>query len=276
MAGCLGGAPPLAPSSTAPTAAVEAIADAETGAIHGNVVDDQLLPIPAAEVAILALGAKALSDEAGVFTFNDLAPGEYALAVAKLGYESAARKVTIIAGEVTNVTITLAPVEIAPEPYIMSVPHVSFIQVGNAWGHYASNLANTTGIHGLMCESCVFNIEFAPQPAALMTETRWECSPCVPPLINADVWLIISQNSTAVVTVNTYLTNGEQYLWTEPQQERIGVAKDNRAEWRINAAGGSVAGTGAEGISYNQRIQLWQTFAYHTGLPEGYSAFPPE
>lgn len=82
----------------------------DTASIQGSVVDDAVVPIPAAQVAILDLQLVAVTDENGAFEFRNVAPGTYKVAAAALGYQSSAKSVDAFAGQATTVTFSLAPI----------------------------------------------------------------------------------------------------------------------------------------------------------------------
>lgn len=87
-----------------------------TGAIEGTVTDDQLHPLAGAEVAASSLGLVTQTDQMGRFTFSNIEPGPLALSAAKVGYESATKRVSVEAGTKTAVAIALAPLP-SDEPY---------------------------------------------------------------------------------------------------------------------------------------------------------------
>lgn len=121
LAGCVGGEatePKGGPADQqVPEAAPPAQFDEGSGAIEGLVHDDSLAPLPGAQVALGELPeASALADQEGRFTLSRVPPGSYRLFAQKLGYESAAKLVTVVAGEVTMVDVTLVPLPVV-EPY---------------------------------------------------------------------------------------------------------------------------------------------------------------
>jgi hypothetical protein len=71
------------------------VPSARPGSISGAVVDTTGRPIEGADVLIQAFKRRTLSDTAGLFHFDSLAPGEYNVAVRRVGFYPAARRVTL-------------------------------------------------------------------------------------------------------------------------------------------------------------------------------------
>ncbi|HEX9815830.1 MAG TPA: carboxypeptidase-like regulatory domain-containing protein [Candidatus Thermoplasmatota archaeon] len=84
-----------------------------SGAVEGLVIDTESLPIDGAIVALVGSTApQVATDVAGRFVLNGIAPGTYQLAVAKLGYSSAAKQLDVLAGEVTRSVLTIEKIEV--------------------------------------------------------------------------------------------------------------------------------------------------------------------
>ncbi|HLE46974.1 MAG TPA: carboxypeptidase-like regulatory domain-containing protein, partial [Candidatus Thermoplasmatota archaeon] len=158
MAGCADTeAAPAAASSTAPAAEPSAAAD--VGSITGRVVDDELVPIKGAELALTPSGAKTTSDEAGAFTFNDLTPGTHVLYAVALGYVANQFKVEVAAGEVTTKDIQLKPVPLVGDPYLLTRHGVAFLNLAVVDASYLSALKP------IICAPCdvYFIVDAGPQ-----------------------------------------------------------------------------------------------------------------
>lgn len=106
--------------------------DESTAGIQGVVTDDSFNPIANATVGILDRDAVASTNEGGRFALSRLEPGPVFLAVQALGYESVVRSIDLRAGEVTEVTLSLAALAIV-EPYHVVVPKNGKIFCGVAW-----------------------------------------------------------------------------------------------------------------------------------------------
>lgn len=129
LAGCAkGGAKSEEPTSTnAVQVSGESLPDA--GSIEGIVVDESVAPIQGAVVSLEGLEGQAVTDEAGAFFFNNLAPGSYNLFVAKLGFEASAKKVDVVANQPTKVTASLVTIAIK-ESYVESIEFKLFMTCG--------------------------------------------------------------------------------------------------------------------------------------------------
>lgn len=121
------------------------VARDDTGTIVGLVLDDSLAPIPGVQVAVMDdEDASAVTDESGSFNITGLAPGTYSVAVQKLGYDSAVKKVDVRAGEATDVQFTLTSVAVVSEPYHVLLigdgyfscgAYVAVLGFGIRWGN---------------------------------------------------------------------------------------------------------------------------------------------
>lgn len=129
FAGCVGAKGD--PTSTGPSGPPVATGPAEfsdaNGAIEGLVIDDETLPIQGVIVAAYidpAQSSQVSTDAAGRFVINNLAPGAYNVAAAKLGYDSIVKRIEVVQGEVASASFSLRQIEIH-EGY-----HESFVQDG--------------------------------------------------------------------------------------------------------------------------------------------------
>lgn len=85
------------------------------GAVDGVVLNEETLPIEGVVVALLQGQtpiSQVLTDVAGHFLFNNVAPGVYTVAAAKLGYSAVVKRVEVSAGEVTSASMVIEAIEI--------------------------------------------------------------------------------------------------------------------------------------------------------------------
>lgn len=112
LAGCLGNGAPAAanggPGDVAP--------DAESGVVRGIVTTDEQSPLAGALVALVDVGLENVTDRSGRFVLSGVPAGTHTLAVQKLGYESAAQKVEVDAGQTTDLSVQLAAIQVV-EPF---------------------------------------------------------------------------------------------------------------------------------------------------------------
>jgi outer membrane receptor for ferrienterochelin and colicins len=97
----------------------------ETARIKGQVVDDLDQPFEGAIIRIestdLEVGRREVSEASGVYTFDNLPPGNYALTVSYIGYVSeTVRGVRVQAGGVVVQDFVLTPVTIVQDRVIVS------------------------------------------------------------------------------------------------------------------------------------------------------------
>lgn len=170
FAGCAGSDGGASSKEVVLASSVEAsggsIADA--GSIEGTVTDDSLAPLERAIVAILDLDLRASTDATGAFSFTNLAPGTYKLAAVALGYESAGKSMTVVAGEVSTTSFTLSPIPVV-EPYV---------QVLGPWAGFFDCRVGTpvlTGPCGVSTpnEKASFQFKMNNDTSAFVGEMRW-------------------------------------------------------------------------------------------------------
>lgn len=131
FSGCIAGGATDAPiSSHAPVASGPAEYDDTTGAIEGFVTDEEIAPVAGAIVGLLEMPEKIVStDEQGRFAFSILVPGTYTVAVQKLGYDSSAQRVDVLAGQTSasKIILSVQPIE---EPWAELIIHRGIIENG--------------------------------------------------------------------------------------------------------------------------------------------------
>jgi hypothetical protein len=109
LGGCVGaaGSDKKAVAPTVSSSAAPATVTTDTGGIEGVVVNDEQLPIKGATVGLTEKALQTQTAVDGRFSFSNLEPREYTINAQSLGHESTAKKSTVTAGSVTNVTLTL-------------------------------------------------------------------------------------------------------------------------------------------------------------------------
>lgn len=158
--------------STAPPPSVSPDSDL-LGSIVGSVVDDELQPVPDAQVAVASSVVESTyTDALGRFTIHGLPPGPDTLYVAAIGYEAAARKVDIVAGEAKEVTVGLSKVG-TDEPFSMLQTNHGFIACGSGAG------INGSGLTQVGCgatdpnQQFLFNYTFGKDLKGILFEMTW-------------------------------------------------------------------------------------------------------
>ena len=79
-----------------------------SGKINGKIIDDKNQPMPGASVTIRETNATTVSDNAGMFSFTNVTPGNLTLIVSFVGYSDAVQTVRVKDGETTDVSLNLS------------------------------------------------------------------------------------------------------------------------------------------------------------------------
>lgn len=111
LAGCVGGDAPGAESSPD-----DVEPDAETGVVRGIVTTDEQTPLGGALVALVDVGIENVTDDSGRFVLGGVPAGAHTLAIQKLGFESAAKRVDVAAGQTVELAIEVVAIQVV-EPY---------------------------------------------------------------------------------------------------------------------------------------------------------------
>lgn len=81
------------------------------GSLHGEVVDQQGLPLPGVSLTLMPDMHSTQTDENGRYDFSDLIAGHYTLQVSNLGYTTQTVKAAISAGKNNRLNIQLQPTD---------------------------------------------------------------------------------------------------------------------------------------------------------------------
>jgi hypothetical protein len=143
------------------------------GALSGHVVDDELEPVADAQVALASGTFESVrTDALGAFRLEGLPPGPDTLYVAAIGFEAVAKKVDIVSGETTELSVSLADVA-TDEPFAMLETHHGFIACGSGAG------LNGSGFTQVGCgandpnQQFLFNYTFGKGLKGILFEMTW-------------------------------------------------------------------------------------------------------
>ena len=257
-------------SSAAP--APEATTTVDTGAIKGLVVSDEQVPIANAQVGLLETRAETRTDEAGAFTFNELAPGTATLVVQSLGFTEDAKKVTVLPGEVVEVKLVLKALEIPDESYFYTIPNKAFIKFGQWTVQYTQHILNDTNLNAALCDPCAFNLFVAPDTQGVLSEADWTPSVSAP-VINHEIGMGVIKNYVQgqenSYMILTYLKPRGNYTWTETTVKSL--KGDELVRLQVHGPG-----PGNPGIAFQQPVNMYTSFGVHGPLAEGFTALPPK
>lgn len=264
--------------------------DETTGAVQGVVTDDSLSPIAGAQALLKEPGLGAVTDASGTFVFSRVAPGSYNLFVAALGFEAIARRVTVEAGEIAQVSLSLVALPVV-EPYSELLVFRGFF--GCSW-----TAVLVTGpcffpgpdINPYLFpdQNRAFYYNVWPHWRTLFAEIAWQQNS-------------LATGSTLSATLS-YANRTTSHWWssvqgTSPLLQRCDRTAD---EWMgcdgdsqlpedepkeidengtytrhfINTGTAEVAGQDllVFGMAFEQRFELFATVFYWEAMPEGYSA----
>jgi hypothetical protein len=167
LAGCAGGGGNDPPNGPTP-ADVDVDAASGRGAISGVVVDESIRPLADVAVELVAEGRNATTGEDGLFAFEDLEPGFYAMRASLPFFLSAQVTADVVAGQTAKVKVQLAA-DPAPRPYKTTYKHEGFMQVWGGIGQYEVENVGESG-------ACDCRIYFQPDPgvSTFIFEATWE------------------------------------------------------------------------------------------------------
>jgi iron complex outermembrane receptor protein len=101
---------------------LSAIAQDNTGAINGVVVNADGKPAAAASVQLTAKQITVTTNEQGNFTISNLQPGSYELVITLIGHAPATQTVKVAAGKTTRLTISLKLANAALRDVVVTEP----------------------------------------------------------------------------------------------------------------------------------------------------------
>jgi hypothetical protein len=93
---------------------VDPPAQGETvGAVDGQVLNSEGLPIGGADVAVLGLGIETRTDETGAFLLEHVPAGKQTVLVQRLGYDVFTGFVEVVAGQTSSLQVVLEAIEVS-------------------------------------------------------------------------------------------------------------------------------------------------------------------
>lgn len=116
FAGC--SKPDNKPAETVPS---EPVVSDTTGSIAGLVVNEEVVPVPGAQLLVKETEQTTTTAADGRFAINALAPGAYTVFISAIGYEAHSSRLDVVASQITEKTFTLLPV-VLKVPYHESIP----------------------------------------------------------------------------------------------------------------------------------------------------------
>lgn len=249
----------------------------DTGLLRGLVVDDAFKPLAAAIVGIPKLDVETTTAQDGAFELAGLAPGSYTLAAQKLGYESAAKRVDVVAGEVIDVNIELTPIAIV-DPFVdvqtwtgyaecqIGTPAVlaNCVPIQNIINQY--NLPNPTNTNQI---GWFFVLEPRNETVGGLYEMIWEKSTGY---TAEELSLNIEPENTGLgggyesgsgpSILRVEVDDNEPYTSVDPNDE-----ENDEVQVRVFAAG-----TNPPTVVVDQRFEVWSSVFYYAHPGDAYTA----
>lgn len=272
--------------------------DETTGAIEGAVLTPELFPVQDAVVGIPSLEIQTHTDAAGKFLLDHVEPGEHRVVVQAIGYESFARSVEVVAGQIVRAQFTIAVLPIA-EPYHDVFPFSGYqscqwyiggtlstctLPYAQAYGAAHQNGVNLSQ-YGLpedpLPSRDKYNFTMTENHTGVISELIWEPASaaasheiliiacgwwdpvwdeCVPP----------GETTTGVRYFTKVGTSPIQIHWTHPEPDDLPWVM-SRANVNGNFSEGKPAG-----VALDQRIDMYNTVFYGADPPDQYTAGPKD
>jgi hypothetical protein len=300
LAGCTGGGPSAAEED--PFAGVQLQVSSTTGGIRGIVVDERITPISGATIDLTGanVAQTAKSDEEGRFSFSNLAPGTYFLAVSSTLHLPAQTSVDVVAGEAEPpITKVLLNRLFSQQPFSEQTKVDGFIQCNQAGVYYGSApcVTDFTGVVGGDLEGTVPGCTpagCAPQLRRVLTEQRGFRTAVGPG------WQRIILEMSWQETSETFDRMGITFSYNETQRPASHwyARSDSTSPLRMEIKTGEVDETHQDepemippeghpdlyyfvgvrqsafpvpNVAVNQQFQLFQTNFYYGLPPEGWA-----
>ncbi len=265
LSGCAGAdpTPAAAPSTTAPPP----VATVETGSISGVVVSEEELPIADVDVVLGDMKNVTQTDAAGAFVFNGLEPGPYTILVARLGYDSVARSIDAVAGEVVEVRIELKVLLLKPEPYFVMMPFEGIVQCAFN-PYYSVQPCGTVAAEDT--DQFLITTEPTMPLEELVLELVW--TPSTPGTAETMELDFCDAHPDRQADVLCIQNNFYEYNTSaSPNIMRLGgVPIDTYSEWLVGAGSGFMEPT----FSIQQRFTVYVTMCMLEECPADYTAIP--
>lgn len=277
LAGCLGAG---GSSNTAPTAAAPPSAeDRDSPCLVFIVVDEELVPIPNANVTLDELNLVVPTDAAGQVEVCDIPNGSYHIAVAAKGYDTARKTATFPSPDAVRFTLRLLPVLV---PYSEILPKSLFYTF--SLSTVDATISRYASLEQVACSPCALAFVTPTMPDFVYWEARWQRAamllPSEDPMYHVFRGGAPFENSPGD-TSNRDIgmgAMGQPFAFQYHRNDMVNSPPVAQAR----EAGGEVAFSGAmycwgdpPAPCVNQRIDVFLTVWYNIlKVPEGYTALP--
>lgn len=294
LAGCSGKA---SEGKVLPSVAPNAQYDATHGAIKGQVIDVEQLPVGGVDLLVRPSNQLATSAADGGFTFSMLDPGKYTVYASRVGFKSPQVQVDVVAGEVTPLDVVLEPIPVAHPRTEIVGPYDGYMQCrmstslsSGACG-FLPLVGDPAGTAGILWPNdknrLVFKLS-GDDFSYIVFEAKWTPSTAA---TNPKMTMIFSYDKRVGTHWFANATPGQsplQFVHKHGKQGPGGQHTDGHPDlpdanltlWTwltlpfgtTNVGGNDVHPVN---VAYELRFQLAVTMFYQQAVPKGYSAFPP-
>ena len=279
LAGCADGGP-SEPQEADPAAFEDVEVTDTTGAIRGVVVNEAIVPIAGALIA-LNNGKNATSDDEGAFVFSTLEPGTYFVTASKLGYVDVSQSVDVVAGQkqppITKIQLSLDPA--AAKPFVQSYVFDGFIQCSGTFVAVSFAACSAVDIvqEGVTQDNFGVVYPMDQKPQWLQTEMTWDSTQALGGEMTVQYsWdcgdenggflcdhgvggaspLVLTANQTEIDEINEGDYNGTGLF--------VRSFNQGLKETDVGPGGGL-------GLTVNQRFTYYSHFFYGYQPPEGWT-----
>jgi len=280
---------------------VDVRVDGSTGAILGVVVDDAIVPVADATVAISGTETSAQTDEQGRFVFTGLEPGTYFLTASKKLHEGVQFSADVVAG-VADPPIVKVQLDrvFKADPYMQTMASSGFFtcsQANTPGYFYSSSPCHAQGVVDLddygfeLEQERTFHADVDPGWQTMVFEMTWEPSAqgtsermgmsvsTYKPERNTDHWFASVSSASPM---RFQLDSGVMH---ETAQEGAGPMgpvpadgmKDMSMYMSVRAPEGATCGEpviwwcAPPGLALDQKFDMWLTQFYYAPAPAGWA-----
>lgn len=226
-----------------------------TGGITGLVVDEAIRPLRGINVTLAQAGANRTTDAEGLFTFSDLEPGAFTLAVEGVGYVAVTQTVTVEADTVTKVKVVLLAISAADGPYHTTYAFRGFMDAYVGLASWAVELYVDPVSNQTLCQ-CSFPITVDEHPVEFILEGTWTES--VPDASGLGwYWEFVTRDESKVQSAFTHSPMYALVSGGDFPPENLDYTARLTGPWA--------------GVLVQQRFDLYVTVFYREHAPEGWS-----
>lgn len=234
---------------------VEVETTSALGGIRGIVVDEAIRPIAGANLSVVGSGLTATTDAGGVFTFDNLEPGAYFIAVAAPRFIGTQASAEVSAGQITDVRVLLS-LDPTPAPFVETIQYDGFIEASAPLASYIIDIVVTSFTNSSVCD-CWWVFASSGNVTTVVFEYVWE--PSTP--LGSDMYYQFYEHAC-----------DEQHIHSEFVESPF-LAHIERSFWQVEGCDQLAIhfGGSATGVNVNQAFRAFIS-QWSNGIPpEGWS-----